>query len=682
MKEASEAVEQVGARQVRSADGNDRACQPGSAHDDRRETSVSLQRIVSTVGSSPRLAPVRRVAELMNGSPRTKALQRVADAINRVSPPTLNPANRTGLPDALKLGIESLSGMSMDHVRVHFNSPRPAALQAHAYAQGHEVHMAPGQERHLAHEAWHVVQQAQGRVRPTVQLKDGRSVNEDRVLEQEADVMGALAAHGPTRSIRTHSTAPVAAGATAQLWSLTEIDKMKAELDTEKPFAGGGTALHHIVSRDSMKKLAGALEAANGSEASKKFRRALRDAAGDAVTAAANGSVIKMLENLPLNLSYGPEAPLADPGNEFDPATVLFHGRRQLNAVSKHLSVLAQLIKEYPTKDWTGEKGDGLWGYATKALSDAYMAHGNHQLARPNEEEWVGVMVGEQRRYFRKGLKNYVGAEAGMGLFPAAPGQIGKNLVKRGSRAPRDADAQDGSNAGEAEEMESKEPPEEKELEAPAGASSSKQSEPRKAKPLNTKKTRATKKAATQAAAAAAASAAYVKYEASLPKVYAYADPTDIEHFFKRHTYAYFSFANAEIKMINSFWDKGTTREDIFRYTDAALAYLVEYTKNLLTSTNDPDPLPEMFNLRECVLPNVPYPAYLMAKIEEVDGAHELQLVTLAPDGGAQSYSEDELNTISATRVLPNQQGGEQIAQQANEQVEGLAQQQIAAVDN
>ncbi|MBI1835365.1 MAG: DUF4157 domain-containing protein [Burkholderiales bacterium] len=101
--------------------------------------------------------------------------------------------NNTGLPDNLKSGIESLSGMSMDHVKVHYNSSQPAQLNAHAYAQGSEIHVAPGQEQHVPHEAWHVVQQAQGRVRPTMQMKAGVPVNDDVGLETEADVMGAKA---------------------------------------------------------------------------------------------------------------------------------------------------------------------------------------------------------------------------------------------------------------------------------------------------------------------------------------------------------------------------------------------------------------------------------------------------------------------------------------------------------
>lgn len=101
-------------------------------------------------------------------------------------------ANNTGLPDNLKTGIENLSGFSMNDVKVHFNSAKPAQLNALAYTQGTDIHVAPGQEQHLPHEAWHVVQQKQGRVQPTTQAK-GVQVNDDTQLESEADEMGAKA---------------------------------------------------------------------------------------------------------------------------------------------------------------------------------------------------------------------------------------------------------------------------------------------------------------------------------------------------------------------------------------------------------------------------------------------------------------------------------------------------------
>ncbi len=97
--------------------------------------------------------------------------------------------NYTGLPTNLKKGVENLSGFSMDDVRVHYNSDKPAQVGALAYTQGTNIHVAHGQEQHLPHEAWHVVQQVQGRVQPTMQLK-GAAVNDNTKLESEADNMG------------------------------------------------------------------------------------------------------------------------------------------------------------------------------------------------------------------------------------------------------------------------------------------------------------------------------------------------------------------------------------------------------------------------------------------------------------------------------------------------------------
>lgn len=104
-------------------------------------------------------------------------------------------SNQTGLPDHLKTGIENLSGYSIDNVRVHYNSDKPSQLQAHAYAQGTDIHIAPGQEKHLPHEGWHVVQQMQGRVKPTMQAQ-GVAINDDSALEREADEMGRKADRG------------------------------------------------------------------------------------------------------------------------------------------------------------------------------------------------------------------------------------------------------------------------------------------------------------------------------------------------------------------------------------------------------------------------------------------------------------------------------------------------------
>ena len=105
--------------------------------------------------------------------------------------------NNTGLPDILKARIENISGISLDDVKVHYNSSRPAQFRAFAYTQGTDIHVAPGQEKHLPHEAWHVIQQKQGRVKPTGLLR-GVGINNDERLEHEADVMGEkLLLHAP-----------------------------------------------------------------------------------------------------------------------------------------------------------------------------------------------------------------------------------------------------------------------------------------------------------------------------------------------------------------------------------------------------------------------------------------------------------------------------------------------------
>lgn len=138
------------------------------------------------------------LARRMNASPQALQLKSLAGRINgepvQSAPGVKLSRLDEGLPPELKAGIEGLSGLSMDGVNVHYNSEQPGLLQAHATTQGRDIHIAPGQERHLPHEAWHVVQQMQGRVRPTLQLKNGTALNDESWLEREADVMGARAA--------------------------------------------------------------------------------------------------------------------------------------------------------------------------------------------------------------------------------------------------------------------------------------------------------------------------------------------------------------------------------------------------------------------------------------------------------------------------------------------------------
>ncbi len=136
---------------------------------------------------------------MVDARPEAIAQRRLHDRIassERMSTQRSNPWIGR-LPARLGAGIEALSGLSMDKVKVHHDSPEPARLNALAYARGSEIHIGPGQERHLPHEAWHVVQQAQGKVSSTGSMA-GTALNDDAGLEREADVMGTRALQSPS----------------------------------------------------------------------------------------------------------------------------------------------------------------------------------------------------------------------------------------------------------------------------------------------------------------------------------------------------------------------------------------------------------------------------------------------------------------------------------------------------
>jgi hypothetical protein len=165
---------------------------------DNRPKAVAQRKLQAMSNNSPRVKQLRTFQDMANNTPKAEKATQLQEMTNEHTAkqelPIQKKENNTGLPDNLKAGIENLSGYSMDDVKVHYNSDKPAQLQeAHAYAQGTDIHLGSGQEKHLPHEAWHVVQQKQGRVAPTIQMKEAIFFNDDAGLEKEADVMDAKA---------------------------------------------------------------------------------------------------------------------------------------------------------------------------------------------------------------------------------------------------------------------------------------------------------------------------------------------------------------------------------------------------------------------------------------------------------------------------------------------------------
>jgi hypothetical protein len=114
------------------------------------------------------------------------------------------------MPEPVRMKMENSFGQDFSQVQIH-ESSKASELGALAYTQGKEIHFAPGQsnpesqkgQELLGHELTHVVQQQQGKVKPTTQLK-GTHINDDSSLEKEADQMGKMAAEG--KSIGTNQS--------------------------------------------------------------------------------------------------------------------------------------------------------------------------------------------------------------------------------------------------------------------------------------------------------------------------------------------------------------------------------------------------------------------------------------------------------------------------------------------
>lgn len=104
----------------------------------------------------------------------------------RQEPKQEDRVNRTGIPDALLQRAEEKAGISFEDVRVHYNSPKPEKVGARAFTQGTHIYIGSGHEDCLKHELGHILQQASGRV-PVTKMIDGYAVNDDPVLEREAD---------------------------------------------------------------------------------------------------------------------------------------------------------------------------------------------------------------------------------------------------------------------------------------------------------------------------------------------------------------------------------------------------------------------------------------------------------------------------------------------------------------
>ena len=161
-------------KQLRKIDGTGKIAKNLQQNKEQEKTDTKQQSVIQ-----------RKKLSQVNQKSGNEPIQKNASTNNTYS--------ATSLPGNLRSGLENLSGIDLSDVSVHKNSEKPQQVGALAYTQGNNIHIAPGQEKHLPHEGWHAVQQKQGRVAPTLQMKTGTFVNDDAGLEKEADIMGSKA---------------------------------------------------------------------------------------------------------------------------------------------------------------------------------------------------------------------------------------------------------------------------------------------------------------------------------------------------------------------------------------------------------------------------------------------------------------------------------------------------------
>jgi LysM repeat protein len=114
-----------------------------------------------------------------------------------------NTTSSDKLPDEVQAKMENSFSQDFSNVNIHKDSSSAQDINAKAYAQGTDIHFAPGEynpsskegQELIGHELTHVVQQSSGRVQPTIQGKD-LNINNDSLLEKEADDAGIKAAQG------------------------------------------------------------------------------------------------------------------------------------------------------------------------------------------------------------------------------------------------------------------------------------------------------------------------------------------------------------------------------------------------------------------------------------------------------------------------------------------------------
>ncbi|UED76726.1 DUF4157 domain-containing protein [Brevibacillus sp. DP1.3A] len=132
-----------------------------------------------------------------------QAVQRMLSRTPLQKSENLSAGSGRSLPDSVQTKMEKAFHTDFSDVQIHPESSVASQIGAVAFAQGNDIHFAPGTyqpetqsgQQLLGHELTHVVQQRQGRVKANVP-DASLPINDDPSLEAEADRYGSFAASG------------------------------------------------------------------------------------------------------------------------------------------------------------------------------------------------------------------------------------------------------------------------------------------------------------------------------------------------------------------------------------------------------------------------------------------------------------------------------------------------------
>lgn len=160
---------------------------------EKKNKSNDLQTILSDLSISEKDNNSEQFEKINNSKPIQK--KSFASQINNSN------KNQTALPNNVQQKMENSFQQDFSNVDIKTNSKDAQNMNALAFTQGNSVHFAPGQfspntkkgQELIGHEFAHVVQQRQGRVKPTSQMAKFK-LNDSSSLENEADLQGSKAA--------------------------------------------------------------------------------------------------------------------------------------------------------------------------------------------------------------------------------------------------------------------------------------------------------------------------------------------------------------------------------------------------------------------------------------------------------------------------------------------------------